>query len=146
MRCDNKVVYETRRKRGPGTEYQHPVASYSWFHLKQGQTRKPEDAARWETCGGEIEVRVGIGSDGGCHCCGGTEVEVAYKCKRCSGTYYPELVQTADDLAAFLTKQLAALSQSDVEELRAQRWELEIQSQERTRKFSEELAARRKKK
>ena len=140
MRCQNLIAtrMDTKRK----TPVEIVAGVLSWFHEKQGSELVTKTPGKVERCGGLVTVSLGIETSGGCGCCGGSSIEVAYSCSRCKGTFYPELPQAVEEVSDLLCALLTKMSPEDHEALKATCLKNE---EDRIKRSNEMLASMRRK-
>jgi hypothetical protein len=134
MKCRNMVLFEKRKKKGSGREYDYPKRVISWFHKQLGQ-QIPE--TEMVVCGGKIVVSVKLDEEpylGGCS----YSTSIEYRCDRCKGGFYPELPSFTEGFSKLATELIEGIS--DVNHSVMQAMAIE---QERIRRlpYKEQVAA-----
>ncbi len=78
MKCNTYVKWELRGKKRPKLK---PVKYITQYHILYCGDKPEKDMV---LCDGNIKVDVELHIDGGCGCCGSPEINIYYKCDKCS--------------------------------------------------------------
>jgi hypothetical protein len=114
MKCRNHVLFETRKRRGSGKEYEYPKVVHSWIHKEFGSyTSTPEKMVE---CGGNLVATIKANEE---PYMGGVSavLEVTITCDRCNCFFYPEIPTTAEGISKFVTMLLERISDEDQAQL-----------------------------